>query len=94
LKIGALRIEMLITEGNSLKDKRRILNRLKARVKNKFNVSIAEVDDMDKWRKTVIGIAAVSNGKDHLSSYLDNIMNFIRGETDKIRILDYSMEIM
>ncbi len=92
MAIGALRIEMLLKDSSSLKDKRRILRSLKVRIKNKFNVSVAEIEDMNKWQKAVIGIAAVSNDRKHLSACLDNIMDFIEDE-NKMTVLDYTQEV-
>lgn len=92
MTIGALRVEMLLNDSMSLKDKRSASRRLKDRMRNKFNVSVAEVDDMDKTKKLVIEIAAVSNDKKHLHSYLDKIMDFIEDE-NKMMVLDYSSEV-
>jgi len=94
MRIGALRVEMLLDGGNSLKDKRRVVSRLMAQVRKKFNAAVAEVDDMDKWRKAVIGVAVVSNDHKHLSSCLDHIMDFIASGSPHARVLDYSTEII
>ncbi len=93
MNVGVLSIDLLLNDSGSLKDKRRVLRRLKDRIKNRFNVSIAEVDDMDKWQKATLAIAAVSNDKKHLSGYLDNIVDFIEKES-KIMVLDHATEIL
>ncbi len=93
MNIGAMRIEMHIAESASLKDKRRVLSRLKDRIKNRFNVSIAEIEEMDKWQTAVLGIAAVSNDKRHLSKCLDGIISFIEDEK-KVMVVDYSVEML
>jgi uncharacterized protein YlxP (DUF503 family) len=93
MRVGILQIEIMLSDGNSLKDKRRVLKRLKDRVHKDFNASVAEVAYMDKWRRSTLGIAVVSNGGKHLSAYLDNIVESIRGDR-KVTIVDYATEII
>lgn len=93
MNVGVLSIDLLLNDSGSLKDKRRVLRRLKDRIKNRFNISIAEIDDMDKWQKATLAIAAVSNDRKHLSGCLDSIVNFIEKES-KIMVLDHATEIL
>jgi uncharacterized protein YlxP (DUF503 family) len=93
MNVGILTVEIHLKDSASLKDKRRALRRLKDRLKNGFNVSVAEVDDMDKWQKAVLAIAVVSNDKKHLSGYMDSIMNFIR-EENRMTVFDHATEIL
>ena len=93
MNVGALRIEMHLADAFSLKDKRKILSMIKDRVKNKFNASIAEVDEMDKWQKAVIGVSVVSNDKKHLYSYMDKIVDFLESY-NRVRIIDYTLEVL
>ncbi|MGB2600875.1 MAG: DUF503 domain-containing protein [Candidatus Omnitrophota bacterium] len=93
MHIGALRIELHLGESSSLKEKRGILRRLKDRLKNKFNVSVAEVEEMDKWQKAVLGVVTISNDKKHLSSCLDSIVDFIEAE-NRLMVLDHTTEIL
>ena len=93
MHVGVLRIEIHLNDSASLKEKRGHLRRLKDRLRNNFNVSIAEIDEMDKWQKAVLGVVTISNDKKHLSGYLDGIMNFIEDER-AIEVLDYSTEIL
>ncbi|MFQ5953363.1 MAG: DUF503 domain-containing protein [Candidatus Omnitrophota bacterium] len=92
MRVGILQVEILLSDGNSLKDKRSVLKRLKDRIRKDFNASVAEVAYMDKWRRSILGIAVVSNGRQHISAYLDNIVNSIR-EDRKITIVDYTVEV-
>jgi len=59
--IGLMSLELEIPGAMSLKDKRSVLSRIKDRVHNKFNVSIAEVGDNDIWNYAQLGVAVVSN---------------------------------
>jgi len=93
MTVGALRVELFISNSDSLKAKRSVIKAMKDRIGNKFNVSISEVDDHDKWQKTVFGIACVGPDKRHVNEVLDKVMDFIRGNGD-VQVLDYQMEII
>jgi len=75
--VGICRLDLRIRENNSLKGKRRILKRIIERVKNKFNVSIAEVGNHDLWQSSQIGFCMVGNDKRFINSALDKIIYFI-----------------
>lgn len=77
LLIGTLSLRLVMRGAFSLKDKRRIIKSLKERIRQKYNVSIAEVASQDKWQEAVIGIACVGNDGHFISSILVQIRNFI-----------------
>jgi len=92
MHIGICTIHLRLLENHSLKGKRRIIKSIKDRVKNRFNVSIAEVDALDKWQWTTLGVAFVSNDSRFANSVLSDVVDFI----DKMReaeIVDYEIEI-
>jgi len=90
--IGVCTIEMHIPESGSLKTKRHSLKSLKDRIRAKFNVSVAEVDDNDLWQKASLAVAALSNDKSHLNQTLDHVLNLVRSVPD-VSLLDYHIEI-
>jgi uncharacterized protein YlxP (DUF503 family) len=90
--IGVCTIEMHIPDSGSLKDKRHALRSLKDKIRNKFNVSVAEVEDNDLWQKITLAVAAVSNDKSHLNKTLDHVLNMVRG-VPEISLLDYHIDI-
>lgn len=90
--IGVCTIEMHIPDSGSLKGKRHSLKGLKDRIRNSFNVSVAEVEDNDLWQKARLAVACVSNDKTHLNRTLDLVVNLVRGVPD-IDLLDYRIEI-
>lgn len=53
-----------IPEAASLKDKRAVLNRMKDRVKNSYNVSVAEIDHQDLWQRTTFALVAAASSKE------------------------------
>jgi uncharacterized protein YlxP (DUF503 family) len=90
--IGTLQIELYLPGCLSLKEKRFVLQSLKSRLRNKFNVSVAEVDYLDKWQRTVIACAVVSNEKKHVDSMLDSVFRFIDQDTHT-EIVEHLREI-
>jgi uncharacterized protein YlxP (DUF503 family) len=90
--IGVCTIEMHIPDSGSLKDKRHSLRSLKDRIRNTFNVSVAEVDDNDLWQKASLAVAALSNDKSHLNRTLDLVLDMVRAEPE-LNLLDYHIEI-
>jgi uncharacterized protein len=61
--IGVLTLEIRVESSRSLKDKRHVVKGLKDRLRHKFNVSVAEIDDQDLWQRALI--AAVTVASDH-----------------------------
>ncbi|MDL2280389.1 DUF503 domain-containing protein [Selenomonadales bacterium OttesenSCG-928-I06] len=90
--VGTLEIKLYASWVNSLKGKRMILQRLISKIKNTFNVSVAEVDMQDNHKILVIGIASVTNDSSHLDSILDNIISFVE-ENSEARILSIEREL-
>ena len=73
--IGVLTMDLLIPESNSLKDKRQVVKSLLDNIRNKYNVSAAELDALDVWRRAVIGVACISNDKNVANSLLNKVLD-------------------
>lgn len=73
---GTLEMFLLLRQAQSLKDKRRVVKSLKDRLRNRFEVSVAEVDGNDRIKQAVIGVAVVGNDRRHIESVLTNVVNF------------------
>jgi uncharacterized protein YlxP (DUF503 family) len=89
--VGVLRLVLYLPENHSLKGKRRVLRSIKARVANKFNVSIAECDDHDNWQRAVIGVAQIGNERAHVDRCLREVSDFVMG-TDLAEVGEESYE--
>jgi uncharacterized protein YlxP (DUF503 family) len=76
--VGLCTVELYLPDSQSLKAKRQVLLSVKDRVRDRFNVSIAEVGDQDLWQKAVLGIACVANERKHVNQVLDQVVNLIR----------------
>ena len=76
--VGLYTIELFLPGSQSLKDKRQVLLSLKVRLREKFNLSVAEVDGQDLWQKAVLGLACVANEGRYVNQVLDQALNVIR----------------
>ena len=90
--VGTLQIDLYLPGCLSLKEKRFALQSLKSRLRNKFNVSVAEVGYQDKWQRTMIACAVVSNEKKHIDRMLNNIFQFIDQDT-RSEIIEHLREV-
>ena len=93
MTVGTLEMTLLIRGCHSLKEKRRVLNSIKDNVRNRFNVSIAEVDAQDLHQKAVLAVAAVGTDGRFVNSVLTNVDNYVRG-CPYAEFLDSTMDIL
>ena len=89
--VGVCTIELRLHETRSLKGKRQILKSITSRVKNNFNVAIAEVEFQDKWQRALLGVAVVSTEQDHANGILSKVVNFV-DSMHLAELLDYEIE--
>jgi len=89
--IGVLRIELFIPDSGSLKTKRFAVKSIKDRLRNRFNVSVAEIDHSDKWQRTALGVVAVSNDTKHMDSILGNVMKLVYGD-GRVEVIDVTTD--
>ena len=92
--VGVCYLTISIPEAESLKDKRRVVKSLLERVKNRFNVSIAEVEYQDVWQTAGVGFAAVSNSARHADETLSTVLNFIENNLQEGMLGDVETEIL
>jgi uncharacterized protein YlxP (DUF503 family) len=89
--VGTIRICLHFPDSHSLKEKRKILLSVKDRIKNKFNVSVAELEDNDLWQKSIIGVAVISNDQAHANAVLSKVSDMVNSRPDLI-VTDIEME--
>ena len=94
MNVGVCKISLRLPENLSLKGKRRVLKSITTRVRNQFNVSVAEVDDNDLWQLATIGICCVSNNKRYTNQVLSKVVDFIAGGRFEVEILNHEIEIL
>jgi uncharacterized protein len=71
------RLTLEIPASGSLKAKRQVLRRVTDRVKARFNVSVAEVEDNELWQRATIALAVVGNDRRHVNEQMDKIIHFV-----------------
>ena len=76
--IGVLNVRLAIRESHSLKDRRRVVKSLKDRLRNRFNVAVAEVGDRDRRRVAELGICTVGMEQTYVNGLLSQVVNLIR----------------
>lgn len=92
--IGVCTLVLDIPASHSLKDKRRVVKSILAKVRNQFNVSIAEVDANDTWQLAVLGIACVSNDASHAHGLLTKVVETITNSRLDAHVAEYDIEIL
>ena len=90
--VGSLRVRLLLRESRSLKDKRQVLLSIKDRLRNRFNVSVAEVEAQDHRQLAVLGVAMVGNEAKPIRSTFEQIVVALRGHP-VAELLDHEMEV-
>jgi len=78
--IGILYVDLFIGEARSLKGKRMVLRRLKDRIRNRFNVSIAELNGHDKWQVCTLGFTMIGNDHRYVNAALQSVVSFIESD--------------
>lgn len=82
LRVAVLEVKLRASWVHSLKEKRMIVKSLLAKIRNKFQVSAAEIEEQDVHQIIVIGIAAIVPHNAQADSIMDEIINFIEYNTD------------
>jgi uncharacterized protein YlxP (DUF503 family) len=93
MHVGVLQLEVSITDAMSLKDKRRVVLSLKDRIAHGHNVSIAEVGALDEHRRSILGVAMVSNDARYVEGALSKLVDFVR-TVPQVTLLDYKIELL
>jgi uncharacterized protein YlxP (DUF503 family) len=71
--IGVLTLDIHVESSHSLKEKRHVVKSLKDRLRERFNVSVAEIDFLDSWQNSVVAAVAVSNDRIHAEQILQAV---------------------
>ncbi len=93
MALGVLNIKLILKDSHSLKDKRSVLNSLKNKVRQNFNVSFSEMEALDHRQYCILAAAMVSNDKRHLNGSLSTLVNFIKS-FPRVELIDYELELL
>jgi uncharacterized protein YlxP (DUF503 family) len=75
--VGTCELIFQLPENHSLKGKRQVSRSLVQQIRGRFNVSVAEVADLDSWQTLAIGVSCVSNDSRHANEVLSKIVDFV-----------------
>ena len=73
MPIAYLTLEIRIEAAHALKDTRQVLRSVKDRLRNSFNISVAEIDATDLWQRATIGVVSISDSRDYLEGLMRNV---------------------
>jgi uncharacterized protein YlxP (DUF503 family) len=73
MPVAYLKLELRIEGAHSLKDKRQVVRSLKDRLKNSFNIAIAEIEVTDLWQRATLGVVSISDSRDYLEGLMRNV---------------------
>ena len=93
MRIGICTFYLMISDCQSLKEKRQVLKSLKDQTKNKFNVSVAEVNAQNHHRQATLGVACVANDAQDANRVLSKVVNFVE-QFRLAEIVKYEIEII
>jgi len=92
MHVGRMRMDASLLAAHSLKDKRMVVKSLKDRIRNRFNVSVAEVDNQDLWQRATLGVAAVSGDRAFLEEALRKVLGFVEA-SGSVRVDTFEIEV-
>ena len=86
-------VELHLPDVDSLKGKRRILKGLKEKVRQRFEVSVAEVNHQDTWQRATLAVACVSQDSRHANEVISKALDFIEASVEG-HVIDVQIEIL
>ncbi|HEU4759554.1 MAG TPA: DUF503 domain-containing protein [Dehalococcoidia bacterium] len=94
MTVGLCRVWLRLPENHSLKGKRQVLKSLVARLHNRYNVAVAEIDDHDSWQMASLGVSCVTTDERHAHQVMASVIAFIQAERLDAELLDYRTEVI
>ncbi len=92
--LGVCRVTIDLPEAHSLKDKRRVVRSITERVRVRFNVSIAEVEQQDAWQSAWIAFVCLSTSTAHVDDMMQTVLRFIEGNLLGGYVADVDTEVI
>jgi uncharacterized protein YlxP (DUF503 family) len=91
--IGVCRVTLHLPASHSLKDRRQVVRSLLARLRNRFNIAVAEVDDQDRWQIATIGLVCVSSSATVADEVLTHALEYIEDVRLDAMVTEVAREI-
>lgn len=93
MTIGTCILELKLFSPNSLKEKRRIIKSLIEKLKNRYNISVAEVGDNDLWQVSTIAVVCVSKDSQFANEVINKVVDFVDNFND-VEIINVDVEMI
>lgn len=94
MHIGAGRLTLHLPESHSLKARRQVSRSISARIRNKFNVAVAEEADNDLWQRLTLLICSASSDASHAHEMLSQVVAFVEETRPDLDVLELQVEII
>ncbi len=91
--VGIVQVELRLHSPTNLKERRRIVNALKDRIRHRFEAAVAEVGPVEGYGEATLGIAVVSNEARHARQRAQAILDFLEKARDA-EIVDQLVEVL
>ncbi len=91
--VALLTIEIMVPNSSSLKEKRGVINRIKDRSRNKFNISVAEVDYQDKWQRAKLAFAMVGSDAKNTEATMQKLFQMLDSDYG-FEIINFNFEFL
>ena len=92
--VGVCRLELRLAENRSLKGKRQVVRSVTTRLRNRFNLAVAEVEDNELWTTAVLGLVSVSNDGGHAREMLEKACQFVESLRLDAEVTDRYIEVV
>lgn len=92
--IGVCTLHLNIPMAFSLKDKRQVVRSLTARLRNEFNISVAEVDGQTMWNESVIAVVTVSGSRDYAHGLLTRVAQWVENTRLDCELVEFEIEFI
>ena len=91
--VGVCRVTLHLPASHSLKDKRQVVRSLLARLQNRFHLSVAEVEDQDRWQIATLGLVCVSSSANIVDEVLTHALDYIEDMRLDAMVTEVAKEI-
>ena len=94
MHVAISRLDLRIPHSHSLKEKRQASRSLTSRIRNQFNVAVAEEPDDILWQRLTLVVCCVSSNAVHSRQMLSNVADFVQDTRRDLELLDQSTEVL
>lgn len=94
MHVAIIKIHLRLEGNSSLKGKRQLIRPIIAQLRNRYNVSVAEVADQDRWQSAVIGISLVASDRRAADEVISSIQSFINSGRFSVEVIDEHLEVI